>query len=205
MANSKILRVEDEAITAQDIAFSLTGLGYEVVGIASNSSDAMRLCEQFHPELALMDIVIKGHLNGTATALELRRRYNIPVVYLSAYSDTLTLNNAQQSEPLGYLTKPFNENDLKTTVGMALIKAKADIERDALLKRLQEALGNVKTLSGFIPICAKCKKIRDDQGFWQAVESYISRHSEAEFSHSLCPDCLVTLYPDLYPPQNDPA
>ena len=202
MVKSKILIVEDEAITAQDIAFSLTSLGYEVVGIASNSNDALRLCEQFQPELALMDIVIKGKLNGTATALELRQRFNIPVVYLSDFSDTLTLDNAQKSEPLGYLTKPFNENDLKATVGMALVKAKADAERDALLKQLQEALNNVKTLSGFIPICAKCKKIRDDQGFWQAGESYISRHSEAEFSHSICPDCLVSLYPDLYPPAN---
>ncbi len=203
MVKGKILVVEDEAITAQDIASSLTTIGYEVVGIASNSNDAISLCEQFHPDLALMDIVIKGKLNGTATALELRRIFNIPVVYLSAYADAVTMKNAEESEPLGYLTKPFNENDLRTTVGMALVKAKADAERDALVKQLKEALNNVKTLSGFIPICAKCKKIRDDQGFWQAVESYISQRSEAEFSHSLCPDCLGFLYPDLYPPQID--
>ena len=203
MVKGNILVVEDEAITAQDIASSLTTIGYEVVGIASNSNDAISLCEQFHPDLALMDIVIKGKLNGTATALELRRIFNIPVVYLSAYADAVTMKNAEESEPLGYLTKPFNENDLRTTVGMALVKAKADAERDALVKQLKEALNNVKTLSGFIPICAKCKKIRDDQGFWQAVESYISQRSEAEFSHSLCPDCLGFLYPDLYPPQID--
>jgi hypothetical protein len=62
---------------------------------------------------------------------------------------------------------------------------------------LQKALGEVKTLSGFIPICSSCKKIRDDKGYWGAVEQYIKQHSTAEFTHSICPDCMVKLYPDL--------
>ncbi len=71
-------------------------------------------------------------------------------------------------------------------------------EREALLKKLQAALEDVKTLSGFLPICANCKKIRDDSGYWQQVESYIRDHSEAQFSHSICPDCAHELYPQIY-------
>ncbi|MBA4394240.1 MAG: sensor with HAMP domain protein, partial [Desulfobacca sp.] len=64
-------------------------------------------------------------------------------------------------------------------------------------RRLQKALEEVRTLSGILPICSKCKKIRDDQGYWNQVEQYISKHSEAEFSHGICPECLKELYPGL--------
>jgi hypothetical protein len=66
-----------------------------------------------------------------------------------------------------------------------------------LIRELQEALTMVKPLSGLLPICASCKKIRDDKGYWTQIESYIRDHSEVEFSHSLCPDCLKKLYPEI--------
>jgi hypothetical protein len=66
------------------------------------------------------------------------------------------------------------------------------------ISRLQEALNDIKTLKGFLPICANCKKIRDDQGYWNQVEKYISDHSEAKFTHGICPKCAKKLYPDLY-------
>jgi len=72
-------------------------------------------------------------------------------------------------------------------------------ERELLIAQLKEALDKIKTLSGFLPICASCKKIRDDTGYWNEIEAYIRAHSEAEFSHSICPDCLTKLYPELYP------
>ncbi len=67
------------------------------------------------------------------------------------------------------------------------------------ISRLEEALQNVKTLSGFLPICANCKKIRDDEGYWQQIEEYIMDHSEADFTHGLCDECVKKLYPGLYP------
>lgn len=76
-------------------------------------------------------------------------------------------------------------------------RKRAQIEKDNLIVELQEALKKVKTLGGLIPICASCKKIRDDQGYWSQIESYIQTHSEAEFSHSICPECAKKLYPDL--------
>jgi PAS domain-containing protein len=78
-------------------------------------------------------------------------------------------------------------------------REKAEQEREKVIVELQQALAQVKRLSGFLPICASCKKIRDDQGYWQQVEAYIRDHSEAEFSHGLCPECARNLYPELFP------
>ena len=76
---------------------------------------------------------------------------------------------------------------------MALSKEALREEKE----KLQDALGKVKTLTGLLPICASCKKIRDDKGYWNQIESYIKSHSEAEFTHSICPDCAEKLYPEL--------
>jgi hypothetical protein len=73
-----------------------------------------------------------------------------------------------------------------------------DKEKSAAIIELHKALDEVKTLSGFLPICASCKNIRDDKGYWNQIEAYISEHSEAEFSHGICPECAQNLYPDLY-------
>ena len=75
-------------------------------------------------------------------------------------------------------------------------------EREKLIESLQEALAQVKTLSGLLPICSHCKKIRDDSGYWRQIEQYVEKHSQAEFSHSMCPQCAHQLYPDYFP---DPA
>jgi hypothetical protein len=74
----------------------------------------------------------------------------------------------------------------------------ADKEKSVVIAELKKALEEIKTLSGFLPICASCKKIRDDQGYWKQIEVYISEHSEAEFSHGICPECAQKLYPDIY-------
>lgn len=75
-------------------------------------------------------------------------------------------------------------------------RRRAEKEREELISQLQEALKKIKTLRGLLPICANCKRIRDDQGYWRSVEAYIREHSDVEFTHGLCPDCLKKLYPD---------
>ena len=77
-------------------------------------------------------------------------------------------------------------------------KRRADEERERLIKRLQEALAAVKTLSGLLPICANCKNIRNDKGYWMSVEQYVGEHTEAVFTHGICPDCMKTLYGDMF-------
>jgi hypothetical protein len=91
---------------------------------------------------------------------------------------------------IGYGTKRINKD--------IAMRQRAEEEREKLIKDLQEALAKVKTLSGFLPICSSCKKIRDDKGYWNQIESYIRDHSEAEFSHSICPKCSVELYGERF-------
>jgi hypothetical protein len=78
-------------------------------------------------------------------------------------------------------------------------RKKIEAERTDLIARMNETLSKVKTLSGLLPICASCKKIRDDHGYWQKLETFVREHSDAEFSHSICPDCMKVLYPDFAP------
>ena len=77
-------------------------------------------------------------------------------------------------------------------------RKRAEQEREKLITDLQEALAQVKTLSGMLPICSSCKQIRDDKGYWNKIETFIRDHSEADFTHSICPECAKKLYPELY-------
>jgi len=88
---------------------------------------------------------------------------------------------------------------LNALIGLSWGKIKqADEEKSKVIKELQTALERVKTLSGMLPICASCKKIRDDRGYWNKIEAYIEKHSEAEFSHGICPECARKLYPEYF-------
>ncbi|MCX5814662.1 MAG: hypothetical protein NTX75_00255, partial [Proteobacteria bacterium] len=81
---------------------------------------------------------------------------------------------------------------------LSIRRKRAEEERERLILELREALSKVKTLSGLLPICASCKKIRNDKGYWEQMEIYIRDHSEAEFSHGICPECAAKLYPEYY-------
>jgi PAS domain S-box-containing protein len=112
--------VEDESITAKDIESSLTRLGYRVTHIAHSGEEAIEKAASTRPDLVLMDIRLKGEMDGIQTAEQLRTRFGIPVMYLTAYADDATLTRAQATAPFGYLLKPFNERELHATIQMAL-------------------------------------------------------------------------------------
>src|SRR5579864_8599722 len=124
---ARILIVEDERITAEDLRDILTDLGYTVTASVSSGEDAIARAEETAPDLALMDIRIKGDMDGTATARVLRERFNIPVVYLTAHADNATLARAKLAEPLGYITKPFQEAELHASIEIALHKHREDL------------------------------------------------------------------------------
>jgi len=116
----RLLVVEDERIVAIDLRGALEELGYTVVGTASSSDEALRTAEERRPDLVLMDIRISGASDGIQTARELRSRYHLPVVYLTANADSATLERALATEPAGYLVKPFSPDSLRTTIEVAL-------------------------------------------------------------------------------------
>ena len=126
MSDTSILIVEDEAIVAADLASKLSGLGYQVVGTVADGEGAIALADQLRPQLVLMDVALKGQLDGIETAAMIRRDHDIPVVYLTAYSDRTTLDRAKRTGPFGYVLKPFDEQDLATQIEMALYRHQAD-------------------------------------------------------------------------------
>ena len=127
MAKAQILVVEDESIVAKDIQHRLSALGYYIPAVASSGEEALKKAEETRPDLVLMDIRLKGAMDGVAAASELRRRFNIPVVYLTAYADNHTLQRAKVSEPFGYILKPFEERELYTCIEVALYKHQMEL------------------------------------------------------------------------------
>lgn len=328
MSRARILIVEDEGIIAQDIQATLERLGYEVPATAVVGEEAIEKAADLKPDLVLMDIVLWGGMDGVEAATHIRERLHIPVIFLTAHSDTATLQRAKLTGPYGYIVKPLVERELRIGVEMALQKhvmerrqaeqqqwfastlasvgeaviatdplgcvrfmnplaesitgwtsreavgqhidnvmvlsaevastgshgpfaeavrkglvidwgsntwlwprrgastpidytaarireedgATAGVvvvfrditprremeeDRERLIRQLRGALENVKTLRALLPVCASCKKIRDDQGYWEAVDAYIVKQGLGNVSHSLCPACIRQLYPSF--------
>src|SRR5215210_577043 len=122
MANARILIVEDEAIVAADLRAKLNRLGYTVVGTASRGELAIELAGSERPNLVLMDILLAGEMDGIEAADRIRQECHIPIVFLTAHSDSETLSRAKVTAPFGYLLKPFNERELETHIEMALYR-----------------------------------------------------------------------------------
>jgi DNA-binding NarL/FixJ family response regulator len=119
-ALTKILVVEDEIITAKALEKSLKDLGYDVVGIASSGEEAINKTADLRPDVVLMDIKLKGSLDGVSTAQRIHTVFNTPVIYLTAHSDTETVKRVMHSRPYGYIVKPFKEKELNAAIVRAL-------------------------------------------------------------------------------------
>lgn len=320
MTKPRILIVEDEPIIAMELESRLSNFGYDSAGSVASGEEALEKIEQDRPDLVLMDIRLKGKMDGIETADRIRSRQDVPVIFLTAFSDPKTLDRAKDTSPFGFLTKPINERELHANIEMALYKSRmerrlteseerfrsifdsandgiivADIEkrrilfgnatigrmlgysadeigrlglddiyreedmpiaqkdfeaganrtpplsdetpvvrkdgtvfyadissseiilqgkrlgvstfrdvserkrlseeREKLVADLRQALAKVKTLSGLLPICYYCKKIRSDQGYWEQLETYIQEHSSATLSHGICDDCMTEHFP----------
>ena len=326
MDKKKIMIVEDEVIVGMDLKKKVENLGYRAEpAVTRYGEEAFRAAERSKPDLVLMDIRLKGDMDGTTAASMIQEGLGVPVLFLTACSDQATLDKAKTAGPYAYLTKPVRREDLKITLDFALYKARMDKQlkeselwfrtiseytydwetwinpdgeyiysspscrrvtgypperfledasffygivhkedqsmvrqtfsqhvkstqtdcfsefriiradgetrwlehfcqpvhapdggymgrkagnRDITARKnleaqlekkvseLKEAMGSIKTLKGFLPICANCKKIRDDKGYWTTIEEYIQKHSDAIFSHGICPDCIDELYGD---------
>jgi sigma-B regulation protein RsbU (phosphoserine phosphatase) len=158
-------------------------------------------------DLILMDVLMP-EVDGVTACRQIKQTdhlRDIPVIMVTGNNDLSNLKEAFSAGAMDYINKPVNATELLARVTSALtLKKEMDCrkEREAELRRinedLQRALTEVKVLRGLIPICASCKKIRNDGGFWQQLEEYLGEHSEAEFSHGLCQPCIKKLYPGVY-------
>ncbi|MEO5361529.1 MAG: diguanylate cyclase [Nitrospirota bacterium] len=132
MDKTRILIVEDEMISGAFIQNTLEMLGYEVTFVAISAFEAIREAERNRPDLILMDIKIKGAEDGIETAHEIRMRFDIPIIYLTAHSDEATVERAKVTEPFGYVIKPVDSKELKTSIEIALYKHKMEAKLKSL-------------------------------------------------------------------------
>src|SRR5580698_7847583 len=141
--SARILLVEDERITGEDLRDILTELGYHVTALVASGADAIAQAEGNPPDIALMDIRIQGEMDGTVTALVLRERFNIPVIYLTAHADNATVARAKDAGPLGYITKPFQAAALHASIEIALHRHRQELktrEKEELLASTMRAI-----------------------------------------------------------------
>jgi DNA-binding response OmpR family regulator len=194
-----LLVVDDDPAILAATARVLRSAGYTVYE-ADGAMACMTTVRERRPDLVLLDLVMPDG-NGYDLCRQIKTDPVLKDTYVLMCSGTKT-GSDDRSIGLeigadGFMTRPIANRELLARVAaMARIIA-AERERDRLIAELQAALAKVKTLSGLLPICANCKKIRDDKGYWEHVEVYVMQHSHADFSHSICPDCMQKLYGDI--------
>lgn len=327
MTAAKVLIVEDEVIVSTDLSRKLNKMGYVVTGCVRYGERALETARETAPDIVLMDVHLKGDMDGTEAAEQITAELDLPVIFMTAFSDEETIARAKKSSPYSYLTKPIRLEEMKINLEMTLYKVNAEkrlkeqelffrtiadhtydwetwvgaegeliytspsclrmtgyrkeqfeadpdllysimepadgldpvpefkahrhdkskkmvmefslkkadgsiiwVEhicqpvfsfegrylgrrasnrditerktaekaREELIGELQQAMESIKTLNGLLPICSHCKKIRDDEGYWNQVETYVSKYTGAEFSHGLCPDCAREIYPKYF-------
>ena len=177
-----ILAVDDEVLVRQVLENHLVPEGYRVL-TASSGSEALEILEEQSADLVLLDVMMPK-MSGYEVCRALRQRRAVealPVLFLSAMNRTEDRIAALESGGNDYIAKPIAKTELITRVRIHL----------QVLDAYRQQTEEVAILRGLLPICVRCKKIRDDEGLWDQMESYISRHSEAEFTHGICPKCLA--------------
>jgi DNA-binding response OmpR family regulator len=194
----KVLVTDDDPEILLLTAMVLKRAGYEVFE-ASSGSECLQAVQTFHPDLVVLDVMLPD-MTGVEACRKIKGDQDLQHTFVILASG-IRISSDSQAEGLnigadGYIVRPISNKELVARVqSLERIKRAEDAlrekekQQEKLISELQEALAEIKTLKGFIPICASCKKIRDDEGYWNQLEAYISKHTDAVFSHGLCPEC----------------
>jgi len=195
----KILIAEDDPISRRILEATLLKWGYKVC-LAIDGTQAWDILQgENAPTLAILDIMMPG-LDGLEVC---RRVRQLPtptppyIIMLTAMASKDEVVNGIQAGANDYLSKPFHRDELKARVAVGAQMLELQRNLAERVKELEAALSQVKQLQGMLPICSYCKKIRNDQNYWQRVEGYISDHTDVEFSHGICPDCHCRVMDEL--------
>ena len=181
MGKVNVLLVEDESIVAKDIQLSLKRLGYNVLGIENTGEKAISSARKLDPDIIIMDIMLKGKINGIEASEKIRKEQNIPIIYLTAYADENTLSKAKITEPYAYIIKPYKEIDLHTSIEMALYKHSKELE---ILKE-RDMLYNIvenKDNTEYIFVKSKSRLIKlntNDVIYIEALKDYVVINTSA--------------------------
>jgi DNA-binding response OmpR family regulator len=194
----RILVVDDEP----DILFAtirvLKKEGYEVLG-AETGNGCLEKAFTENPDLILLDIQLPDIL-GTEICLKLKNHPDQQKLYIMMMSGTKTSSD-DQADGLdagadGYITRPISNRELVSRVQSMVRLIRVERKSADYILELEQAMKKIKVLSGIVPICMHCKQIRDDKGYWNQLEAFIANHSDAQFSHCICEDCLKKHHPD---------
>lgn len=176
MKKTSVLIVEDEVIIAKDLALTLSKLDYNVVGHCSSGEEVVAMVEEKHPDIILMDIMLKDKMTGIDAAKEVRERFSIPIVFITAYSDEDSISRANTSAPFGYIVKPFKANDLRATIETALNRFKEEQQlkkENQMLYKIAQSDDKKNIL--FIKAESKLIKIRvKDIIYIEALKDYVN-------------------------------
>ena len=198
-----VLVVDDDAINIRVIESILLGEGLQVRS-ASSGQAALEVAQRGPIQLILLDVVMPG-MNGLQVVESLKRNpatEGIPVIFITSRSKVEDIVEGFLAGGVDYIPKPFEPLEMLARVRTHLeLKRRIDRER-AMVQELQDALEQVRTLAGLIPICSHCKEVRDDHGYWFQVEEYISANSQATFSHGVCPTCIRDFFAEFQSESN---
>lgn len=196
----RVVAVDDEPMVLEMLESRLRNSRYTIVDRALNGREAVALVRELQPDVVLMDIEMPV-MDGIEATREISDRFPTPVVMLTAYPKADIVKAAGDAGAGAYLTKPASLSEIDRSIIIAMARFSdmqqlktLNAELEESNRNLQKALEEIDTLNGLLPICSSCKKIRDDEGYWNQIESYIEKHSRASFSHGICPDCAEKMY-----------
>ena len=186
----KTLIAEDDPVSRVFLELSLIKWGYEVI-VTCDGIEAWEALQREAPPIAILDWMMPG-IDGVEVCRRARAIQTPTPTYLillTAKSEKEEIVEGLEAGADDYLTKPFNRAELQARIKVGLRITELQRNLADRVVELQSALSRVNQLQGLLPICSYCKKVRDDQNYWQQVDSYISKHADVEFSHGICPAC----------------
>jgi DNA-binding response OmpR family regulator len=198
----RTLIAEDDPVTRKILESNLRKIGWDVI-TATDGADAWRILGnldgQKAPELVLLDWMMPG-LDGIEICRKLRSTPGFELVYiilLTSRADKEDLAMGLTAGANDYITKPFHPIELESRVRVGQRMVKLQTSLAVRIKELEEALSEVKRLQGLLPICSYCKKVRNEENYWQQVEAYLGSHSDVKLTHGVCPDCYAKIMKEL--------
>jgi DNA-binding response OmpR family regulator len=202
----KVLVTDDDPDTLLLTTMLLKDEGFEIYE-ARTAKECLTLVKEVRPDMVLLDVMLPDK-RGTEVCKLIKNDPDLKSTFVVLVSGVL-VSSDYQAEGLnvgadGYMIKPMTNREFVARIqSMVRIKRaetalrEKEIEQKRLIEQLQDALAEIKTLKGFIPICASCKKIRDDEGYWNQIEEYLTAHTDAVFTHGLCPQCVKKYMEDI--------
>ena len=186
---------EDDYILTRDLLGDITGAKFQLDWAASYAAGIKAILQREH------DVYFVDYRLGGKSGLDLIQEVismgcEAPLILLTGQGGPEVDMDAMKAGAADYLVKGRIDAELlERSIRYSLERRKAQLKQEQLIAELRGAMDKIKTLGGLLPICANCKRIRDDKGYWNLLESYIKEHSGAEFSHGICPPCMMQLYP----------